>query len=439
MDIRRFGAHYRSQRYALARTYEVYATYYDITYPNHEREAGRPLRLSPVYGRLQELGAVFGEKSGWERVNWFESNVHAGAGALRPRGWAGQHWSPAIAAEHQAARERAAIFDETSFAKVEISGTDVVAFLQHLCANDMDRPGGSVIYTQLLNERGGIECDVTITRLAEDRYRLITGTAFGQHDIAWLRRNLARGGFGGQDVRIADVTSMYACLGVWGPRSRDIVSSVTRADVSNEAFPFLTAQEIEIGDVPCLAVRVTYVGELGWEFYCPSEFAVRLWDTLCEAGKPHGMVAGGYRAIDSLRLEKGDRVWSSDISPETNPYEAGLGFAVRLKKSGDFIGKAALLAARESGPTRKLCCLVLGIPEAVALTGEPVRSGSRIVGRVTSGGYGYTVQQSIAYAYLPIAEAQVGHQLEVEIFGEWISATVAAEPLWDPKGERIRA
>ncbi|MDB5077161.1 MAG: FAD-dependent oxidoreductase [Chloroflexi bacterium] len=439
MDIRRFGAHYRSQRYALARTYEVYATYYDITYPNHEREAGRPLRLSPVYGRLQEFGAVFGEKSGWERVNWFESNAQAGSGALRPRGWAGQHWSPAIAAEHQGARERAAIFDETSFAKVEISGTDVVPYLQYLCANDMDRPVGTVIYTQLLNERGGIECDVTITRLAEDRYRLITGTAFGQHDIAWLRRNLARGGHGGRDVRIADVTSMYACLGVWGPRARDIVSGVTRADVSNEAFPFLTAQEIEIGDVPCLAVRVTYVGELGWEFYCPSEFAVRLWDTLCEAGKPYGMVAGGYRAIDSLRLEKGYRVWSSDISPETNPYEAGLGFAVRLKKSTDFIGKAALLAAREAGPTRKLCCLVLGIPEAVALTGEPVRSGSRIVGRVTSGGYGYTVQQRIAYAYLPIAEAQVGHQLEVEIFGEWISATVAAEPLWDPKGVRIRA
>jgi glycine cleavage system aminomethyltransferase T len=314
-----------------------------------------------------------------------------------------------------------------------------VPYLQYLCANDMDRPVGTVIYTQLLNERGGIECDVTITRLAEDRYRLITGTAFGQHDIAWLRRNLARGGHGGRDVRIADVTSMYACLGVWGPRARDIVSGVTRADLSNEAFPFLTAQEIEIGDVPCLAVRVTYVGELGWEFYCPSEFAVRLWDTLCEAGKPYGMVAGGYRAIDSLRLEKGYRVWSSDISPETNPYEAGLGFAVRLKKSTDFIGKAALLAAREAGPTRKLCCLVLGIPEAVALTGEPVRSGSRIVGRVTSGGYGYTVQQRIAYAYLPIAEAQVGHQLEVEIFGEWISATVAAEPLWDPKGVRIRA
>jgi 4-methylaminobutanoate oxidase (formaldehyde-forming) len=291
----------------------------------------------------------------------------------------------------------------------------------------------------MLNDRGGIECDVTITRLAEQRFRLITGTAFGQHDIAWLRRNLTRAGYDDQDVRIADVTSAYACVGLWGPRARDIVSGVTRAGLGNDAFSFLTAQEIEIGDVPCLAARVTYVGELGWEFYCPSEFGVRLWDTLWEAGGPHGLAAGGYRAIDSLRLEKGYRVWSSDISPETNPYEAGLGFAVRLKKSDDFIGRDALIEARNAGLTRKLCCLVLDVPEAVALTGEPVRLGSDIIGRVTSGGYGYTVERSIAYAYLPPVAAEVGRRLEVEVFGEWVPATVAAEPLWDPKGERIRA
>jgi glycine cleavage system aminomethyltransferase T/glycine/D-amino acid oxidase-like deaminating enzyme len=438
MDIRRFGAQYRSRNFTLARTYEVYSTYYDITYPNHERLAGRPLRLSPVYGRLKELGAVFGEKSGWERANWFESNATTGEGARRSRGWAGRHWSPAIAAEHRGARERAALFDETSFAKAEITGSGAGEYLQRLCANNMDRPVGTVMYTQLLNDRGGIECDVTITRLAQDVYRMVTGTAYGQHDIAWLRRNLRRHDASG-NVRVTDVTSAYACLGMWGPRARDIVSTVTASDMSNDAFPYLTAREISVGDVPCLAVRVTYVGELGWEFYCPAEYGLKLWDTLWVAGQPYGLVAGGHRAIDSLRLEKGYRVWSADISPETNPYEAGLGFAVRMKKNSDFMGRAALASARKTGLMRTLCCLVLTDPEAVALTGEPVRNASGIVGRVTSGGYGYAVEQSIAYAYLPIADARVGAPLEVEVFGEWIPAAVASEPLWDPSGARIRA
>ena len=438
MDIRRFGAQYRSRSFTLARTYEVYSTYYDITYPNHERTAGRPLRLSPVYSRLKDLGAVFGEKSGWERANWFESNAAAGEGALRSRGWAGRHWSPAIAAEHRSTREHAALFDETSFAKVEISGPGATNFLQLLCANNMDRPIGTVIYTQLLNDRGGIECDVTITRLAEDVYRMVTGTAYGQHDIAWLRRNLRRYDAGGS-VRVADVTSAYACLGMWGPRARDIVSTITTSDMSNEGFPFLTAREIAVGYVPCLAARVTYVGELGWEFYCPAEYGLNLWDTLWAAGQPYGLAAGGYRAIDSLRLEKGYRVWSSDISPETNSFEAGLGFAVRLKKEADFIGKGALLAARQAGNARKLCCLVLEVPEAVALTGEPIRDGAEIVGRVTSGGYGYTVEASIAYAYLPLSQAEVGTRLDVEVFGEWVPAVVTSEPLWDPNGERVKA
>jgi 4-methylaminobutanoate oxidase (formaldehyde-forming) len=438
MDIRRFGAHYKSRPYTLARTVEVYATYYDIAYPNHERQAGRPLRVSPAYPRLIELGAAFGEKSGWERANWFEANVGLAGDAVRPRGWAGRYWSSAIVAEHRATRERAALFDESSFAKIEIAGPGALGFLQRVCANEMGRPPGTVTYTQLLNERAGIECDVTITRLADDRFRLITGTAFGSHDLAWLRSRLMDGSEG-DTVRLSDVTSAYACFGLWGPRARLILAGVTAANLRNDAFPYLTAQEIAVGDVPCLAVRVTYVGELGWELYCPTEFGLRLWDTLWEAGRAHGLAAGGYRAIESLRLEKGYRAWGSDITPETTPDEAGLSFAVRMNKEIPFIGRNAVAAQRSQGRSRKLCCLVLEDPVSVVLGGEPIRHGDAIVGRVTSGGYGYTVEQSIAYAYLPFAQTTPDTPLAVEVFGEWVPAHPVREPLWDRKGERIRA
>jgi 4-methylaminobutanoate oxidase (formaldehyde-forming) len=431
MDSRRFGAAYRSREYTLARTQEIYETYYDVKYPGHERSAGRPLRVSPAYARLRELGAVFGEKSGWERANWFEPNAARGDESLRPRGWAGKLWSPAIGAEHAACRETAALFDESSFAKIEVSGPDAAEFLEGLCANSVARAVGRVTYTQMLNPRGGIECDFTVTRLAEDRFRVVTGTAFGQHDLAWIRQHAPEDG----SVHIADVTPKYACLGLWGPKARDILQPLTSADLANEAFPYMAARELAVGPVPCLAVRVTYVGELGWELYCPAEFGLRLWDTLWEAGRPHGLVAGGYKAIDSLRLEKGYRVWGADISPEDTPYEGGLGFAVRLDE-GDFVGRDALVSAGE--PERLLRCLTLEDTRAVALGSEPVRVGDSAVGRVTSGGYGYTVGKSIAYAYLP-AEHGVGTEVAVEIFGEWVAGEVAPEPLFDPRGERIRA
>jgi len=431
MDSRRFGATYGSRSYTLARTKEIYETYYDVRYPGHERLAGRPLRLSPAYARLQALGAVFGEKSGWERANWFEPNAAAGDESLRPRGWAGKVWSPAIGVEHRACRESAALFDESSFAKLDVTGEGTAAFLGRICANRVDREVGRVVYTQLLNPRGGIECDFTVTRLAEDRFRIVTGTAFGRHDAAWIRQNAPEDG----SVEVADVTSAYACLGLWGPASREIVASLTTTDLSNQAFPYLRAQELAVGSVPCLAVRVTYVGELGWELYCPAEYGLRLWDELWEAGHDHGLVAGGYRAIDSLRLEKGYRVWGADISPEDTPFEAGLGFAVDLEH-GEFVGREAIEGARE--PERRLRCLTLADPRAVALGSESVRVEGDLVGRVTSGGYGYTVGASIAYAYLPAAY-EVGTVVEVEIFGEWVLGVVAAEPLFDPKGERIRA
>ncbi len=431
MDSRRFGAAYRSREYTLARTREIYETYYDVKYPGYERSAGRPLRVSPAYARLRELGAVFGEKSGWERANWFEPNAARGDESLRPRGWAGKLWSPAIGAEHVACREAAALFDESSFAKIEVSGSGAAEFLEGLCANEVARAVGRVTYTQMLNTRGGIECDFTVTRLAEDRFRIVTGTAFGQHDLAWIRQHAPRDG----SVHVADVTSQHACLGLWGPEARGILQPLTTTDLSGEAFPYLTARELAVGPVPCLALRVTYVGELGWELYCPAEYGLRLWDVIWEAGRGHGLVAGGYRAIDSLRLEKGYRVWGADITPEDTPFEGGLGFAVRLDK-GDFRGRAALAAAGE--PERRLRCLALEDPRAVALGSEPVRVGDALVGRVTSGGYGYTVGKSIAYAYLP-AEHGVGTGVAVEIFGEWVAGEVAEEPLFDPRGERIRA
>jgi glycine cleavage system T protein len=431
MDSRRFGLAYRSPEYTLARTKEIYETYYDVKYPGHERQAGRPLRVSPAYPRLQELGAAFGEKAGWERVNWFEPNSARGDESRRPRGWAGKLWSPAIGTEHVACREAAAIFDETSFAKIGVSGAGAADLLEKLCANHVARDAGRVTYTQMLNPRGGIECDFTVTRLAEDRFRIVTGTAFGQHDLAWIRQHVPDDG----SVQVSDESSRYACFGIWGPRAREILEPLTTADLSNESFPYMQARELALGRVPCLALRVTYVGELGWELYCATELGLALWDTIWEAGREQGLVAGGYKAIDSLRLEKGYRVWGVDITSEDTPFEAGLGFAVKLDK-GDFIGRDALDTAGE--PERRLRCLTLDDPRAIALGSEPVRVGEELVGRVTSGGYGYTVECSIAYAYLP-AEHGVGSDVAVEIFGEWVPGVVAAEPLYDPEGERIRA
>ena len=349
MDSRRFGAAYRSREYTVTRTKEIYETYYDVKYPGHERSAGRPLRVSPAYARLQELGAAFGEKSGWERANWFEPNASGGDESLRPRGWAGKLWSPAVGVEHAACRESAAIFDETSFAKLEVSGEGAAAFLERLCANRVAREVGQVTYTQMLNARGGIECDFTVTRLAENRFRIVTGTAFGQHDLAWLLQHAPDDG----SVHVADVTSQYACYGLWGPNARAILQPLTTADLSSETFRYMRAHELAIGRVPCLALRVTYVGELGWELYCRSEFGLALWDTIWEAGLDHGLVAGGYKAIDSLRLEKGYRVWGADITPEDTPFEAGLGFAVKLDK-GDFIGRDCACRSGRAGTAPSL-------------------------------------------------------------------------------------
>lgn len=435
MDIWRFGSYASSRRYISTRVHEVYSTYYDISYPALERSSARKLRLSPLYHRLAELGAVFGEKAGWERPNWFTCNERLanGQGWSRPQGWAGRYWSSAIGAEHQATRERVALFDETSFSKLEVLGPGALAFLQYITDNQMDQPIGTVTYTQMLNVRGGIECDLTVTRLATDRFQIVTGTAFGSHDFAWMQSHVPQDG----SVYINDITSSRCCIGVWGPRARALMQQVSENDFSNDAFPYLTAQHVILGDIPALALRVTYVGELGWEIYAPMEYGLKLWDLLWEAGKPLSAVAAGYSAIESLRLEKGYRYWSTDIHAEYTPYEAGLGFAVKLKK-GDFLGRTALAQSKSEGLKRKLCCLTLDDPDAIPLGGEPLLTGERVLGRVTSGGYGYTVQKSIAYGYLPVSHATAGTQIEIQFFGKRYAATVMKEPLYDPTNAKIK-
>ena len=433
MDLRRFGAHYGDREYARAQAVETYSTYYDIHYPGEERRAGRGLKRSPAHARVEALGAAFGEKAGWERPNWLEVNARHSPRTWTPRGWSSRHWSTAIEAEHRAAREGACLFDETSFSKLEVSGAGALSLLQRLADNDVDKPVGSVTYTQLLNDRGGIECDLTVTRLGHERFMLVTGSAFGPHDLAWLRSHAADD----RAVRVDDLTELYACFGLFGPKARETLARATRDDVSDAAFPYMSARRLTIGKANVLALRVTYVGELGWELYTPTADGLTLWDALWAAGSPVGMLAAGYRAIDSLRLEKGYRYWSADVTPEHTPWEAGLGFCVRLDK-GDFIGREALVKQKADGVATKLVCLTLADPASVVIGGEPILAEGRTIGRVTSGGYGYTLGASIAYGYVPVGSAAPETRLAIELFGDSVTATVRREPLYDPRGQKVR-
>jgi 4-methylaminobutanoate oxidase (formaldehyde-forming) len=434
MDVTRFGRQYRSPALTLDRTLETYRTYYDIPFPGLQRSSGRMLRRSPAFDWHRDHGANFAEKAGWERVDYYESNAALADAALRPEGWMGRNWSPAIGAEHIGTREAAGLFDETSFAKIEVSGAEAASFLEWVCDNRVARGIGDVTYTQALNRRGGIVSDYTVTRTGDNIFLIVTGTAYGTHDMAWLTTQARRRQ---ADVRIADVTGMYCCYALWGPAARTILARVTPSGLSNDEFPFMTSQELTVGRVPVRALRVTFVGELGWELYAPSEYGAALWETVWAAGQGDGLVAGGYRAIDSMRLEKGYRVWSTDITPETTPYEAGLGFCVKLGKRGGFEGRDALVAAREAGPARRLRAMVLDDPRAVVVGSEPVCVGDTVVGRVTSGGYGYSIEASIAYAYLP-ADVVPNTAVRIDLFGRWVPATVAKEPMFDPDGSRVR-
>ncbi len=429
MDVRRFGSQYKSTTYTLAKVVENYESYYDIRYPGDDRQAGRPLKMSSAYAWHQQHQAVFGEKSGWERVNYYACNENPAFEYLRPTGWAGKNWSTAIVTEGVATREKIGIYDESSFSKIEISGSGAAAFLEHLCSNTVNKGAGHVTYTQMLNARGGIESDVTITQINDDTFRMISGTALHSHDMAWLRDHLPDDG----SVVLKDVTAALTCFGIWGPDARNMLSKLTPQDLSTEAMPFLSMRETSIGDIPVQLVRVTFVGELGYEIYASAEQGLILWERLWVAGQPFGLVACGYKAIDSLRAEKGYLYWGADMSPDETPFEAGLGFAVAKNK--DFLGKEALMAHKME---KKLVTMILEDERAVVLGNEPVRVDGKVMGRVTTGAYGVSLKSAIAFAYLPVEVASMGRQVEVLVFGNWISATVAKSPLYDPKGVKVR-
>src|SRR5215210_1992250 len=413
VDIRRFARFNGNDTWLRPRVGEVLGLHYMMPWPNRELETARPFRRSPLYDRLAAKGAVFGSKMGWERPNYFARDAGERTIAYS---FERQNWFDTVAAEQRAARQGVAAFDMTSFAKLLVQGRDAERVLQRLAANDVAVPVGGSVYTGLLNARGTYESDVTIARLAADRFLVVTGTAQAARDADWISRHIP------EDARatLTDVTSAYAVIAVMGPRSRELLSRVSRASFDNAAFPFAAIREIDIGYATLLASRRTYVGELGWELYVPTEFAATVYDTLTEAGADLRLADAGYYAIEGLRLEKGYRAWGRELTPDETPWQAGLGFAVRLDKR-EFLGREALLRAREGADGRpRLCCVVLDDSRSVALANEPVRVEGQVLGRVTSGGYGYTVGRSIAYAYLPPEHAVPGTEVAVEIFGEWV-------------------
>jgi len=430
LDIRRLGSHHRSRTYTVNRAIEVYAHHYSMSWPYEEMASSRPLRTSPLYQRLKKMGAVFGEKYGWERPNWFAPKGVAPKDKL---GWGVPNWFHYVGKEHETIRAKAALIDQTSFGKIEIKGIGAFQFLQKITGNQMDKPAGSTIYTQMLNEKGGIECDLTVSRINEDRFYLVTGTAFIKHDLHWIGKHLPKD----RSVSVSDVTSSKACITLCGPESRNILQQLTKDDISNEGFPYMTCKEIILGNAPVLAIRITYVGELGWEFHTPMEYALHLYDALWAAGQSFGLINAGYRCIDSLRLEKGYRYWSGDISPEYTPFEAGLHFCVMLDK-GDFIGRDALLAQKEKWISRRLCCLTIDSGPLMPVGKEAILDGEKVIGLVTSGGYGHTLKKPIAYGYLPVEYSKPGTRLQIEVAATRYEATVEKAPLYDPENKKVK-
>lgn len=427
-DVRRFGAVHAQGRYLEDRAIEAYGAYYKIHWPGEEPAAMRGLRRSPLHDTLAKNGAVFGSKFGWERPNWF---APSGAEAKDVPSFEGKpNWFDAVGEEVRAIRERAALIDQSSFSKFEIRGEGALAALQRIAANDLSGPPGKAVYTQLCNEKGGIEADVTLLHIRDDLLYLVTGSGFGLRDSNWVARHLPDG------ITLRDVTNRLATLNICGPSARDILQSVSDNDLSNAAFPFLTARDIEVGGATVLAVRIGYVGELGYELYIDQEYTAHVYDTLRAAGEPFGIADAGYRAIDACRMEKGYLYWSGDITPDYNPYEAGLGFCVALDK-GDFIGRAALADLKAKGVGRKLVSYTV---EGFAPFhgGEAVMVDGKVVGSTSSTGYGYTLGRTIAFGYLP-ADIAGREDFEIEAFGKVYAARRGARTLYDAKMERLKA
>jgi 4-methylaminobutanoate oxidase (formaldehyde-forming) len=428
-DVRRFGTPHSVKSFMYERAVESYARYYYIAWPNYDPDAGRGARRSPLHATLLDAGAVYGNKFGWERPNWFgEAGAHPVEVPSFGRGPAFE----AIGAEHRAVRERVALIDMSSFSKYEVRGRGALALLQKIAANDVDRPVGTIVYTQLCNERGGIEADVTITRLAADRFYFVTGSALGVRDRSTIERHVPPDG----SVTLDDLTSAKSVLNLCGPRSRDVLARLTDAPLDSSAFPYMSARPLDLGYAPVLALRVTYLGELGYELHVPIEYALYLYEKLWAAGEEFGIANVGYRAVNSLRLEKHYLAWGSDITPDYNPFEAGLGFCVALGKA-DGIARDALARVKAEGPRKRLTWFTAP-PDVNVYGGEIVLAAGRVLGRVTSGGYGYTVGRNILCAYLDAAEP-VHPAYEVEVMGARYPAGRHARPLYDPDRTAILA
>lgn len=427
LDVRRFGPHHGARAFMYPRAVEHYAHHYKMRYPGQEAESTRGLRRSPFHDDLIARGAVMGSKNGWERALWFAPE---GVPPVDQLDFLDPGWQAFAAEEHRAVRTGVALIDQSSFAKFELIGPGACDTLQWLCAANMDRPVGAVIYTQMCNERGGVEADLTITRLAADRYYIVTGAGFGVHDADWITRHLPA------NCHLIEVTSAFAVLNLCGPKARDVLAAAAESDVSDTAHPFVTCREVVIGAAPVRALRIGYVGELGWELHIPTEFGAHVLEVLRAAGAGHGLRDVGYRAIEGLRLEKGYLYWSADITPDYTPIEAGLGGRVHLKSKGEFLGRAVLAAQKADGPARRLCTFTT--PERLPLTGgETILAGGRVVSRASSAGFGHTVRQTIVYGCLPAALA-AQQEFELEVFGRRHPIRRVDGPLYDPHNERLK-
>jgi len=434
VDIRRFMPFQGGAAYLRERTREVVGLLYAMHWPFRQPETARGVRRSVLHDRLAGRGAVFGVVAGWERANWFAT---AGVEPRYVYTYGRPSWFPCAAAEHRAVREAVGIFDQSSLAKLLVQGPDAAAALQRLCANDVDVAPGRIVYTQMLNARGGIECDLTVTRLADDAYLVVTIAASATHDADWIRR-----GLDGARVSLTDVTSAYTVLGVMGPRSRDLLARLTSADLSNAAFPFGTTREMDLSAAMVRATRITYVGELGWELYVPTDFAMGVYEELVAAGESFGLRHAGYHAMDSLRLEKGYRSWGHDIGADDTPLEAGLGFAVAFKK--EFVGREALLRQRDKPLARRLASFTLEDRRALLFGDEPIWRDDVLVGRITSGAYGHTLGRSVGLGYVSHPDGVDATFLssgrwELELATERFAATARLEPPYDAAATRVRA
>jgi 4-methylaminobutanoate oxidase (formaldehyde-forming) len=440
VDIRRCMPFQRNKTYLRDRTVETLGLLYDMHWPFRQPVTARGVRQSILHDRLKDQGACFGETAGWERANWF---APAGVKAEYEYSYGRQNWFEHSAAEHLAVRNGVGVFDQSSFAKFLVQGPDAESVLNHISANEVAVPVGKMVYTQWLNERGGIEADLTITRESRDCFMVVTAAATQTRDFAWLQQHIP------QNARViaTDVSSSMAVLSVMGPKSRELLQGLTSTDLSNAAFPFGTSQVIDLGYARVRASRITYVGELGWELYIPTECAPGVFDVLMEAGKAFDLKLCGYHALNSLRMEKGYRHWGHDISDEDSPLQGGLGFAVALQKNGGFIGKDALLKQKAEGLTRKLVQFALHDDSKLLYHNEPVLRDGVIVGRISSGMFGHALGQSLGMGYVEFGSAPgagdaqnllVG-SYEVEVAGVRVAATPSLIPFYDPKSLRIKS